>query len=185
DPGEDLVRLCHENDITVIPIAGPCAAVVAISASGIPCKKFCFEGFLPENKAEKEAYLSSMIKEKRAMVFYSPPHDLKKVIGDLYSAFGDRAATLCKELTKLNEKITCSTLGRLLEEVSSAESIKGEYVIVVGGYIPSDKDEFWYDMSAEQHVTHYVNLGLSKMDAIKAVAADRGVGKGEIYKAVN
>ena len=185
DPGEELVCLCHENGITVIPIAGPCAAVVAISSSGIPCKRFCFEGFLPENKTEKEAYLSSVAKEKRAMVFYSPPHDLKKVMGDLYSAFGDRAATLCKELTKFNEKITCSTLGKLLEEVSSAESIKGEYVIVVGGYIAAKEDEFWYDMSVEQHVEHYVNLGLSKMEAIKAVASDRGVGKGEIYKTVN
>jgi 16S rRNA (cytidine1402-2'-O)-methyltransferase len=185
DPGEDLVRLCHENGITVVPIAGPCAAVTALSSSGIPCKRFCFEGFLPEGKTEKDEYLASMAKEVRAMVFYSPPHDLSKVLSDLYSAFGDRAATLCKELTKLNEKITYSTLGKLLEEVSSVESVKGEYVIVVQGYIPTEDDEFWHSMTVEQHVEHYVNLGLLKMDAVKAVASDRGVGKGEIYKIVN
>ncbi len=185
DPGEDLVRLCHENGLTVVPIAGPCAAAVAVSASGIPCKRFCFEGFLPENKTERENYLAAVAKERRAMVFYSPPHDLKKVLGDLRRAFGDRPATLCKELTKLNEKITYSTLGELFEEVSSVENVRGEYVIVVGGYVPSKEDEFWYNLTVEQHVEHYVNLGLTKMEAVKSVAADRGVGKGEIYKEVN
>jgi 16S rRNA (cytidine1402-2'-O)-methyltransferase len=185
DPGEDLVKLCHNNGITVVPIPGACAAAAALSVSGIGCKRFCFEGFLPENNSEKEKYLASLAKEKRAMVFFSPPHDLIKVLSSLYAAFGDRQATLCKELTKLNEKITLSTLGRLVDEVKSAGSVKGEYVIVVAGYVPRKEDEFWYNMTVVEHVEHYVNLGMTKMDAIKAVASDRGVGKGEIYKKVN
>lgn len=185
DPGEDLVRLCHENNITVIPVVGACSAAAALSVSGLKSKRFCFEGFLPENKSEKEEYLSSLAKERRTMVFFSPPHDLVRVLGDLFSAFGDRRATLCKELTKLNEKITYSALGKLYDEAKAANSIKGEYVIVVEGYEPSEKDEFWYNMSVKEHVEHYVNLGMTKMEAVKAVASDRCVGKGEIYKEVN
>lgn len=185
DPGEDLVRLCHENRITVVPIPGPCAAVTAISASGIPCKRFCFEGFLPENKSECASYLKEMSKEKRGMVFYSPPHDLKKVLSNLFEAFGDRKATLCKEISKINEKFTYSTLSSLCAYAISAESIKGEYVIVVEGYTPKESDMFWHEMTVNEHVEHYIALGLSKMDATKAVASDRGVGKGEIYKLIN
>lgn len=185
DPGEDLVRLCHENGVTVVPIAGPCAAVTAISASGIPCRRFCFEGFLPENKNERASYLASLAKEVRCMVFYSPPHDLKKILACLLEAFGDRRATLCKELTKINEKITYSTLSALSAEADAAQSIKGEYVIVVEGYVATESDMFWHDMTVEEHVEHYISLGLSKMDAMKAVSSDRGVGKGEIYKIIN
>jgi len=185
DPGEDLVRLCHENGVAVVPLAGPCAAVTAISASGINCKRFCFEGFLPQNKNECAARLRQIARDERATVFYAPPHDLVKVLSAVLEVFGDRRAALCKELTKLNERIDHSTLSALYEKACAEESIRGEYVLVVEGYTAREEDMFWYGMSVERHVKHYTEQGLSKMDAMKAVAADRGVGKGEIYKEIN
>ncbi len=185
DPGEDLVRLCHENGVKVIPLAGPCAAVTAVSASGLPCRKFCFEGFLPENKNERLARLREIARDERATVFYSPPHDLLRVLDSLLTAFGDRRATLCKELTKINENVEYSTLSALRARVEAEENVRGEYVIVVEGYTANDADMFWHSMSVEEHVAHYMAEGLSKMDAMKAAASDRNVGKGEIYKIMN
>ena len=97
DPGEDLVRLCRSRGIEVIPLPGACAAVTALSASGLPSRRFCFEGFLPEDGLKE--YLEPLSREKRTMIFYSAPHDLIKTLKTLYDAFGDRNAALCKELT--------------------------------------------------------------------------------------
>ena len=179
DPGEDLVRLCRSRGIEVVPLPGACAAVTALSASGLPSRRFCFEGFLPEDGLKE--YLESVSREKRTMIFYSAPHDLIKTLKTLYDAFGDRSAALCKELTKLNERITQKKLSKHIADCESAESIRGEYVIVVEGYKHRDEDEFWYGMTPEQHVEHYRALGLSDMDAIKQTARDRGVPKGAIY----
>ena len=98
---------------------------------------------------------------------------------------GDRRAALCKELTKLNEKVEYSTLGALYERVAAEENVRGEYVLVVEGYTANDEDMFWHSLTVEEHVAHYMNEGLSKMDAMKAAASDRNVGKGEIYKIMN
>ena len=179
DPGEDLVRLCRSRGIEVVPLPGACAAVTALSASGLPSRRFCFEGFRPEDGLKE--YLEPLSREKRTMIFYSAPHDLIKTLKTLYDAFGDRNAALCKELTKLNERITQKKLSEHIADCESAESIRGEYVVVVEGYTHRDEDEFWYGMTPEQHVEHYRALGLSDMDAIKQTARDRGVPKGAIY----
>ena len=179
DPGEVLVRQCHENGLRVSAIPGPCAVVTALAMSGISTKRFCFEGFLPEDGLKE--YLEPLSREKRTMIFYSAPHDLIKTLKTLYDAFGDRNAALCKELTKLNERITQKKLSEHIADCESAESIRGEYVVVVEGYTHRDEDEFWYGMTPEQHVEHYRALGLSDMDAIKQTARDRGVPKGAIY----
>lgn len=182
DPGEELVRLCRSRGIEVVPLPGACAAVTALSASGLPSRRFCFEGFLPEDGLKE--YLESVAKEKRTMIFYSAPHDLIKTLKALYDTFGDRSAALCKELTKLNERITQKKLSDHIADCESAESIRGEYVIVVEGYKHRDEDEFWYGMTPEQHVGHYRALGLSDMDAIKQTARDRSVPKGSIYRLI-
>ncbi|MEG1742745.1 MAG: 16S rRNA (cytidine(1402)-2'-O)-methyltransferase [Clostridia bacterium] len=181
DPGEELVNLCHNNNIKVIPLAGPCAATVALSASGLPSKRFCFEGFLPEGKKALDEYFDSVQKEKRTLIYYSAPHDLTKTLSLLLNCFGNRRAVCCKELTKFNEKIIFSDLEQLLTTFLAAESIKGEYVIVVEGYLTSEEDEFWYSMTVSEHVAHYTKLGLGNMEAIKQTAKDRGISKGTVY----
>ncbi len=182
DPGEDLVLLCKQNGVEVVPLPGACAAVTALSGSGLPSRRFCFEGFLPEEKQGE--YLASVEKEKRTMIFYSAPHDLIKTLKTLEAHLGDRTAAVCKELTKLNEKITLAKLSEHIQSFSSLESVKGEYVIIVEGYAQKAEDEFWFEMSVSDHVNHYVSLGMKDMDAIKQVAKDRGIPKGEIYKQV-
>ena len=111
DPGEDLVRLCAENGITVTSIPGPCAAITALSISGLPTGRFTFEGFLSTNKKSRMAHLDSLKEETRTMIFYEAPHKLPATLKDLAEAFGrERRISLCRELTKLNEEITRTTI---------------------------------------------------------------------------
>lgn len=180
DPGEKLVAACVEKQITVIPLPGPCAAVTALSASGLPSRRFCFEGFLPDEKTDE--YLDELKTEPRTMIFYAAPHDLTKVITKLERTFGDRRCVLAKEITKINECFVRTTLTRLHAEIESrgASFKKGEFVIIVEGMQQADR--FWESMDIEQHLMHYISLGLSKMDACKQVARDRKLSKSVIYK---
>ena len=105
DPGEDLVALCAEHDVPVIPIPGCCAAVCALAASGLPTGRWCFEGFLSVNKKARREHLDTLQGEKRTMIFYEAPHKLCATLRDLRDAFGgDRRLSLSRELTKLHEQ---------------------------------------------------------------------------------
>ncbi len=180
DPGERLVAECAAKGITVIPLPGPCAAVTALSASGLNSRRFCFEGFLPDEKTDE--YLDELKTETRTMIFYAAPHDLMKVIAKLENAFGNRRCVLAKEITKINECFLRTTLPMLADEVvSRGESFKkGEFVLIVEGMQQADR--FWESMDIKEHLLHYIALGLSKMDACKQVARDRRLSKGVIYK---
>ena len=185
DPGEDLVRLCAENGVTVTSIPGCSAVVNALALSALPTGRFCFEGFLSTNKNERFDRLNEIKNDTRTTIFYEAPHKLLKTLEDLYSVFGDRKIALCRELTKLNEEIMRTTIGGAIEHYQ-ANSPRGEYVLVVEGCDKSmASDAFWTNMSVEEHVNFYVAEGLKKMDAIKSVAKDRDVPKNEIYKIVN
>ncbi|MBQ8146418.1 MAG: 16S rRNA (cytidine(1402)-2'-O)-methyltransferase [Clostridia bacterium] len=185
DPGEDLVVLCAEKGVPVTSIPGCSAVVNALALSALPTGRFCFEGFLSTNKNERTDRLNEIKNDTRTTIFYEAPHKLLKTLKDLYEVFGDRRISLCRELTKLNEEIMRTTLSGAIEHYES-NSPRGEYVLVLEGCTSkASVDGFWTDMSIESHVEHYVSQGLKKMDAIKAVAKDRGVSKSEIYKAVN
>ena len=185
DPGEDLVVLCSENGVPVTSIPGCSAVVNALALSALPTGRFCFEGFLSTNKNERYERLNEIKNDTRTTIFYEAPHKLIKTLEDLISVFGDRKITLCRELTKLNEEILRTTISGALrhyEEISP----RGEYVLVVEGCTtPAGENAFWSDMSIDDHVEYYISRGIKKMDAIKAVAKDRGVSKSEIYKIIN
>lgn len=182
DPGAALVAECHEKGIKVVPIPGCCAAVTAVSVSGLMNKKFIFEGFLSESKKERSDVLEELKTQKRDIVFYSPPHSIEKDIKDIYTHFGDRDATVCREITKLNETITKSTLSQIISMIKNGEiPKKGEFAIVVSGATKSETDSFWKDMSIEEHLEYYLSIGYKKMDAVKAVALDRKIPKGQVY----
>ncbi len=186
DPGEELVALCRKNNVEVIALPGACAAVTALSGSGMPSRRFSFEGFLPQGGKERAEYLNSIRRDTRTMIFHISPHDSSADISDLISALGDRRAVLAKELTKINERYFVSTLSALRDGFDDGSiNRKGEFVLIVGGYIPTEEDSFWAEMSVKQHYDHYVNLGMPRMDAIKAVASDRGVPKNDIYRELN
>ncbi len=182
DPGAELVSLCSEKGIEVVPLPGACAAVTALSGSGLKSDRFCFEGFLPDDRKTRREYLDGVRNEKRTLIYYIAPHDLDKTLMELYEALGNRKSVLAKELTKLNERFIRSNLKELPEVLKAGEPSlkKGEFVLIVEG-ADDQADSFWKQLTVEEHILRYISLGNSKMSACKLVAADRGVPKGEIY----
>lgn len=180
DPGEELVRLCAQRNIPVTSLPGACAAIVALTASALPTRRFTFEGFLPVQKNERRRVLAELSEEKRTLVLYEAPHKLKATLSDLLDSFGNRRISLCRELTKLNEEVMRTTLSEAVEYYA-LNAPRGEYVLVVEGCAKSKRDEAFPDSPAE-HVALHEGLGLSRMDAIKAAAKERGIPKGELYK---
>ena len=183
DPGEDLVRLCTEAGVTVTAVPGPCAAITALSISGLPTGRFCFEGFLSVNKKSRQEHLSSLLHETRTMIFYEAPHKLQSTLQDMAAAFGeDRRISLCRELTKLHEQVVRMTLG---EAVSfyEANPPRGEFVLIVDGAKEEARQELTIE-DAVQLVARQIESGVSKKDAVKAVAKETGLAKNTLYDAV-
>ena len=181
DPGEDVVRLCRDNGIKVIPVPGACAFVTALSASGMKSRRFVFEGFLPTDKKEMAQVLEVVKNDSRTTVFYEAPHRLIKTLKIMAEALGERNICLARELTKLNEQFQYTTFQQAIEYFADKEP-RGEYVIIVEGCSKDTQDVFWKEMTVEEHALHYIQSGLTKMEAIKKCAKDRGVAKNEIYK---
>ena len=181
DPGEDLVRLCHENGVKVVPVPGACAFVTALSASGFASRRFSFEGFLPTDKKEMNEVLDDYKNDRKTVVFYEAPHRLVKTLETMYNAWGNRKICIARELTKLNEEFLCTTFEDALDMYKTKEP-RGEYVLVVGGAEEKDGENFFENMTIEEHVEFYEKQGMRKMDAIKACAKDRGLAKNEVYK---
>lgn len=180
DPGEDIVRLCAEENIPVTCVPGCCAAVTALALSALTTGRFAFEGFVTTNKTDRRDRLTSLKYEERTMIFYEAPHKLKMTLSDILRYMGDRKITLCRELTKLNEEIIRTTVSEAVALYEEKDP-KGEYVLIVeGGY--KDSEESTYPEDIAEHVQSYVDSGLPKMDAIKAAARDRKVPKGVLYK---
>ncbi len=183
DPGEDMVALCAERGIPVTSVPGPVASITALTLSGLPTGRFTFEGFLSTNKSDRRAHLKSLENETRTMLFHEAPHKLRATLDDFEVAFGsDRRIALCRELTKLNEEIQRMTLAQAVAHYAKNDP-RGEYVLVVEGRQDAPLETaFWAELSIPAHVEHYISSGLSKMDAIKQAAKDRGVPKNEVYK---
>lgn len=181
DPGEDLVRLCIDAGITVCAIPGPCALVTALCASGLPTGRFCFEGFLPMQKKERAVRLAELKSETRTMIFYEAPHRLSQTLEALAAAFGGgRRISLCRELTKLYEEYTRTTLAGALELLQTAPP-RGEYVLVVEGAQPVQNAP---DLSAAvAQMQALMRDGLSRKAAAKHVAEQTGIKKNELYEA--
>ena len=182
DPGEDLVRLAAEAGIPVTCIPGGTAAVTALALSALPTGRFAFEGFLPTDKRERRLRLDALAREERTAILYEAPHRLKKTLSELCEALGaDRKISLCRELTKLNEEIVRTDLSGAVAYYEEREP-RGEYVLVLGGAKPPEVHMNWEDISPAEHVKSFEESGLSRMDAIKAAAKERGVSKSILYK---
>ena len=140
DPGEDLAALCVEKGIRVSPIPGVSALITALSASGMPSGRFCFEGFLSVNKKSRREHLASLKDEPRTMIFYEAPHKLRTTLDDLYAAFGDRKLVMARELTKLHEEFIHTTLSEAVELYKDV-SPRGEYVLILAGKPAEESQE--------------------------------------------
>ena len=187
DPGEDLVALCAEHDIPVIPVPGCCAAVCALAASGLPTGRWCFEGFLSVNKKARREHLDALEGEKRTMIFYEAPHKLCATLRDLAAAFGeDRRLSLSRELTKLHEQTLRMTLGEAMRYVDEKPP-RGEVVLFVEGAPDEPETEQSEEerlAAAAEAVRRRIEQGQTQKDAVKAVSAEVGVKKNALYRYV-
>lgn len=187
DPGEELVKMAHEAGITVTSLPGACAAVTALTISGLPTRRFCFEAFLPADKKERKQVLECLKNETRTMIIYEAPHHLVKTLEELRDTLGNRRITVCRELTKKHETAFLTTLDEACAYYNENEP-KGECVMVIEGRtfkeMAAEERENWLEMSIPDHMEIYLSKGMDKKEAMKAVAKDRGVSKQEIYKAL-
>lgn len=187
DPGEDIVRICYEQGVPVTSLPGAAACITALTMSGRPTRRFAFEAFLPKDKKERQAVLEELKDETRTIIIYEAPHHLLKTVTELMNALGDRALTLCRELTKKHEEKLQTTFSQVLEYYSGKEP-RGEYVLVICGRsreeMALEKQKSWEAMSVEEHMAYYESQGTSHKDAMKLVAKDRGVSKRDIYQAL-
>ena len=182
DPGEDLVRLCGENGVSVIAVPGCCAAVNALAVSGLPTGRFTFEGFLTVNKKSRREHLESLRDERRTMIFHEAPHKLRTTLQDLCAVFGpERRIALCRELTKLHEETWRTTLGEAAARYEE-NTPKGEYVLVVAGKERSREAAVTLEEGTAQ-VLALLDQGAKLKDAAREVAEHTGLSKNELYAA--
>ena len=183
DPGEDLVALCAKAGVCVCAIPGPCAAVTALSVSGLPTGRFCFEGFLSTNKKSRREHLDSLKSERRTMIFYEAPHKLQNTLKDLTDAFGpERRISLCRELTKLHEQILRMTLGEALAYYTENDP-RGEYVLILEGAAEASVEALTLE-NAVSLALERIASGASKKDAVREVSRETGFPKNALYDAV-
>ncbi|MBQ4473816.1 MAG: 16S rRNA (cytidine(1402)-2'-O)-methyltransferase [Lachnospiraceae bacterium] len=187
DPGEELVKMAWEAGITVTSLPGPAACITALTASGLPTRRFAFEAFLPSEKKERQAVLAEMARETRTMVVYEAPHRLVRTLAELLEALGDRPVTVCRELTKKHETFFRTTFSEALAYYEANEP-RGECVLVIARRsreeIRAEEIAAFEEMTVEEHLQRYLDEGMDKKAAMKAVAADRGVSRREIYQAL-
>lgn len=184
DPGEDIVRLAINAGFTVTAIPGPVAAAAALICSGLPTGRFIFEGFLPMNKRARKERIAQLQQETRTMILYEAPHKLPHTLIDLYEGLGERFIVLARELTKIHEEYVRCTLSEAIRKYTE-EKARGEFVVLIRGVdeevLEEEAQQKWLDMPVEDHVAMYVEQGMTKKDAMKKAAEDRGISKRDVY----
>lgn len=180
DPGEDLVRLCHDNGIKVESVPGPCAFTTALALSGMPSGRFTFEGFLTVNKPGRIKHLESLKTETRTMLFYEAPHKLAQTLKDMNKVFGNRELAIVREITKIHEEVIRTTLDDAVGKYGNG-SLKGEMVIVLKGAEISEEEEITFEQAVEM-ARESVKSGMNISEAAKQTAKLTSYKKGDIYK---
>ena len=185
DPGEVLVKMCHEAGIIVTSLPGPAALITALTLSGLSTRRFCFEGFLPPDKKERKQILEELKEETRTIILYEAPHHLKATLKELHENIGERKITLCRELTKKFETVFPTTLEGALGFYEENEP-RGEYVLVLEGKSllqkKQEQQESFSEMSIEEHMKIYEDKGVERKEAMKLVAKERGISKRDVYQ---
>ena len=185
DPGEELVALCIEKGIEIVPIPGASASLTALIVSGLSTRRFCFEGFLPSNKKERRERLKGLAMETRTILLYEAPHRLIDTLEELLNSFGDRRMSASRELTKKFEETVRGNITSIIEYFLKKE-IKGEFVLVINGLnekeLIDNETKKWDNITIEEHLKLYIKQGMDKKEAVRQVATDRKLPKKEIYK---
>jgi 16S rRNA (cytidine1402-2'-O)-methyltransferase len=180
DPGWRLVSAAQAEGITVVPVPGPCAAVAALSAAGLPTDHFVFEGFLPRRAGARAQRLSRLRDEQRTLVFYEAVHRVAATLAALGEAFGaERRAAVARELTKVHEQIATGSLAELSARLGGDIPLLGEFVIVVAGAAAAAPDE-----TAARRVYSLLVQELEPAAALRLTSAITGVARNELYRLV-
>lgn len=181
DPGQDLVRLCHENGIKVNSVPGPSAVITALALSGLEVSRFTFEGFLSVNKPSRKKHLEEIKTERKTMVFYEAPHKLAATLHDLYVTLGDRRIALVKELTKIHENVEFTTLAEA-DGKYDGQKIKGEFVIIIEAKTEEELKADEPETDPVALAKEFIAQGMSVNEAAKNAAKATGAKKSDIYK---
>jgi len=184
DPGEELVSMAVSQGINVTVVPGPSASLTALIMSGLPSDRFAFEGFLPQKHSDRVKFLETIKNEERTLIFYEGPHRVKSMLADVLKVFGDRKASVLRELTKVHEEAIRGTLSGIIAHFEVNEP-RGEFVIVVEGSQKKDDAHDYSNITIEEHVRQYIEQGYGRMDAMKLAAKDRGISKRDIYSLLN
>lgn len=187
DPGEDLIKLCYENNIEVTVLPGATASITALILSGIRTRCYCFEGFLPSNKKAKKEIIKRLKEDTRTYILYEAPHHLIQTLKDIYEVIDDRNIAIIKELTKKYENVFKTTLKEAILYFEN-NTPKGEYVIVIEGAneneILNREKEDIENISIKEHLDIYLSSGMDIKEAMKKVAKERGISKRDVYNEV-
>lgn len=185
DPGEELVKMCYDAGVEVTSLPGAAACITALTLSGLATRRFAFEAFLPTDKKERQAVLKELEDETRTIILYEAPHRLGRTLQELLDNLGNRRITICRELTKKHETAFATTLGDAVSYYEENEP-KGECVLVLEGRsrqeLRQEEVARWEELELSEHMDYYMSQGISKKDAMKMVAKDRGIGKRDVYQ---
>lgn len=185
DPGEELVRLCYEAGVEVTSLPGAAACITALTLSGLSTRRFAFEAFLPADKKEKKEVLAELEGETRTMILYEAPHRLVRTLEELLSVLGNRKITVCRELTKKHETAFVTNMEEALAHYREVDP-RGECVLVIEGRsrqeIREEARKAWEELTIEEHMKRYQDIGMDKKEAMKCVAKDRGISKRDVYQ---
>ncbi len=180
DPGEDIIKLAIENDIKIVALPGPTAAITALIISGLSTDKFVFEGFLPSRKKDRIVELERLKSEERTIILYEAPHRILELLKDMEDVLENRQITIARELTKIHEEIFRGSIKEAKDKYER-ENPKGEFVLILEGGQSIEVDPY-ENISIKEHIKSYMEEGLSKRDAVKKVAEIRGIPKNLVYK---
>jgi 16S rRNA (cytidine1402-2'-O)-methyltransferase len=178
DPGYRLVHSAVGAGIVVQPVPGPSALLAALSASGLPTDAFHFGGFLPPKAGQRMHALEALKHEHATLIFYEAPHRVLEALADIQAVMGDRDVVVARELTKMYEEFLRGTASEVRVLLAGRESVKGEITILVAKAMRPEVDERPIEVAVEAQM----RSGLSRMDAIKAVAKARGLSKRDVYR---
>jgi len=185
DPGEDIVKLAHQANITVTAIPGAVAGIIGLIISGQSTRRFSFEGFLPNAKKECTRRLEALKEDTNTIIIYEAPHRIKRTIRLLYEILGNRSITITRELTKKYEEISKMYLEEAVSYFDERDP-RGEYVLILEGANQKELDQelmdHWESISIKEHMKQYIDQGFEEKEAMRSVAKDRGVSKREIYQ---
>ena len=182
DPGEVLAAMCYDAGIEVTSLPGPAACITALTLSGLSTRRFAFEAFLPPDKKERKAILEELKNETRTMIFYEAPHKLYATLRDMLDAWGDRRIAIVRELTKIHEEVIRTTLSEAVQR-SKDDPFKGEIVLVIEGATAPAAEAYTLE-EAVALAKEKLEQGLAPSEAAKQAAAESGLAKRDIYRAI-